>query len=512
METKRIRIIYTSDIHGQLSATNYAFNRKDVCGLTRISTYLNQVTDEVLLLDNGDILQGNPMLDYSRLFLPVSKHPLPLLMNHLQYHYLVVGNHDFNYGQAHLFQMLDQIRATPLSANIVKKDHKSLFTPYAIHKTIDGLRIGIIGVVTQYIPHWEKKEYIQDLTFLDAYETVKSLLPEVKNKSDIIVVLYHGGYERDMATTLPHGRITDENQGYLLSTLPEINVLLTGHQHSPQVHSLPHGVTLQTSLNAYDFGEIIIEYKKKDHLNHISSIHGRIIPNSLPENKELVQLLHPYEALVNTWLDQKIGSTSMDFSIRDPLNPRAKKHPLFQLINHVQLSLSGAHISCASLPNNPPGFSNSITRREIMANFIYPNTLVILLVNGKILKRALERNAQYFSISNHQLSINSAYISPKLEHYNYDVFDGIEYVIDVKKPFGERIISFTRNGVPIHETDQFELVLNNYRASGGGDFDMFADAVVLEEYDVSLASLMSDYIEKQKELNFELVNNFIVQY
>jgi 2',3'-cyclic-nucleotide 2'-phosphodiesterase / 3'-nucleotidase len=512
METKKIRIIYTSDVHGQLSATNYAFNRKNLCGLTRISTYLNQLPDETILLDNGDILQGNPMLDYSRLFLPISNHPLPLIMNHLQYRYLVIGNHDFNYGQPHLHQMLDQIHATPLCANIVNKDHKCLFTPYAIHHTLDGLRIGIIGVVTQYIPHWEQKEYIQDLTFLDAYETVKSLLPEVKEKSDIIVVLYHGGYERDMITGLPHGRLTDENQGYKLSTLKDINILLTGHQHVPQVHSLPQGVTLQTGMNAYDFGEIIIEYEKIDHINHISAIRGRIIPNSLPENPDVVQLLSPYEELVNTWLDQHIGTTPMDFSIYDPLFLRVKKHPLFQLINHVQISLSGAQISCASLPNNPPGFSNHITRREIMANFIYPNTLVKLQINGKILRLALERNAEYFIISNRQLSINSAYISPKLEHYNYDVYDGIEYVIDVKKPFGTRITQLTRNGIFIQDTDQFELVLNNYRAAGGGDFDMFADAVILEEYDVSLSTLMSDYIEKEKELQFELVDNFLVVY
>ncbi len=509
---KRLIILYTSDIHGQLNATNYASKNNDVCGLTRLASYLTKLKDEFILLDNGDSLQGSPLLDYARLFLPIHQHPLPHIFNMVGYHYYTLGNHDFNYGMDYLTSIIKQIKATLICANITTKDHKRLFQPYVIHQTSDHLRVGIIGVVTQYIPHWEQKEHIENLLFQDAYESVKEILPEVQKQADVIIVLYHGGYERNMQTQVPHGRPTDENQGYLISRLPGVHVLLTGHQHVPQVHQTPSGITLQTGLNARDFGEVVIEYEV--HSNHfvLTNLNGQILANTFPEEKAVASLLEPLEQNVNPWLDQELGHTPMNFLIQDPLSCRIQKHPLFQLINHVQLEHTHADISCSSLPNHPPGFSKVITRREIMANFIYPNTLVKLQISGKILKSALEKNAQYFDVIENQLCVHSSYIHPKLEHYNYDVYDGIEYTMDIRNPVGSRIISLKHNNQDIKENDEFTLVLNNYRASGGGDFEMFQEATIVDEYEISLATLMTEYIENHPNLEFDLISNFSINY
>jgi len=511
-KTKRLKIVYTSDVHGQLSATNFATNRNEMCGLSRLSSYLHQIEDEVLLLDNGDMLQGSPLLDFARLSMQTEHHPLPKVMNALGYDYYTIGNHDFNYGLNYLLQVTRQINAKLLCANITTKDHKPFFEPYAIYQTTSQLRVGIIGVVTQYIPHWEKKEHIETLLFRDAYETVNDLLPEVQKQADVIVVLYHGGYERNMQTELPHGRLTDENQGYRLSKIPGVHVLLTGHQHVPQVHTTTSGLTLQTGFNASDFGEVIIEYDTTPSGIHISSIQGKIVSNTLPENQDVLSILEPYEQRVNHWLDQEIGSTNIDFKIRNALSARSKKHPLFQLINHIQLDYSKADISCASLPNHPPGFSEVITRREIMANFVYPNTLFKIQITGHQLRAALERNAQYFDIVNQQLVVHHSYLHPKLEHYNYDVYDGIEYEMDIRQPFGSRIVSLKRNGRAILNDDQFTLVLNNYRASGGGDFDMFQNATIVEEYDEALVSIITNYIQQHHTVSLKMVDNYKVLY
>ena len=153
-----IKILYTTDTHGRLSAYDFLNKNYGAFGLSRLSSYLNKLTFPYLLLDNGDSLQGSPLLDYTRknnLTNPVAK-----VFNALNYDYVTIGNHDFNYGLPYLQAFQEQLKSEILCANIYQ-NNKPFFKPYAIHE-LSGLRIGIIGLITEYTPFWEKPSHIRN--------------------------------------------------------------------------------------------------------------------------------------------------------------------------------------------------------------------------------------------------------------------------------------------------------------------------------------------------------------
>lgn len=500
-----ITIVYTSDVHGQCTSTDYATDRPASGGLTRLSTYLKQHSGDVLYVDNGDFLQGSPLLDYARENPMPDTDPMSVCFNHLHLRYMTVGNHDFNYGLDYLQTVLSRIDANVLCCNIRKSDGSNLFEPHAIHVAKDGHRIGLIGAITNYVPKWEKPEHIEGLTFEDARDAIAKEVALLRPLVDVIVVLYHGGFEADLATGNPVGRQTDENQGYRISQIPDIDLLLTGHQHVPTVVANGTPKIMQTSFSARDVGVATLDFTKASpvvdcHLHRLTE----------DDDEELVQKLLPFELGTRQLLDQYLAITDQDWTIEGALGCRIQKHPLFQLINQVQREHTGAQLSCASLPNHPPGFQKRITRRDVAANFVYPNTVFVLEVTGAILRQALERTAEYFEKTNGNIVISEAFTTPKMEHYNYDVYDGIDYEIDVSKPKGQRIVSLKHNGNEVQDKDVFSLAMNNYRAAGGGDYAMFEAAIVLAEYDNPLSEWIVEAVQRHPELHIDVVHNFNV--
>lgn len=502
---KKIKIIYTSDTHGKLSAYDFLNHNYGSFGLSRLPKYLKTLDTPYLLLDNGDFLQGSPLLDYSRkqnLINPVAK-----VFNALKYDYVTVGNHDFNYGLSYLASFQSQYHGKILCANIYK-DQKPYYQTHVIHE-IDGIRIAIIGVTTEFIPFWEKPENIDGLVFIDAVNAVSEVIKNnlLKQNSDLIVVLYHGGFNKDLESDQPYGPSTVENKGYELFQIEEVDLLLTGHQHIPNVYCKQNRVALQTSHNAKDFGLIEIEFNDPNH----KTINAHIVslsPYAIDENIE--SLIEDDIKQANKFLSQTIGTIKNDMHIASPLECRIKKHPLFQLINQIQLEYTHADISIASLPNETHGFPHDITLNDVAVNFPFENDLVVLEITGALLKEALEKNASYFAIDQDQIVINPRFLYPKVEHYNYDIYDGIFYTIDISKPIGQRIVSLTYKDEIIRPDSTFKIALNSYRAIGSGGFEMFQKAKKIISYPVSYFDLIKNYIEQHPVLELKIIENYKV--
>ena len=156
------------------------------------------------------------------------------------------------------------------------------------------------------------------------------------------------------------------------------------------------------------------------------------------------------------------------------------------------------------------GLDKIITMRSLMATYFFPNTLVIKKISGKILKEYLERSAQFWTISNDEIVINPMMDYPTPQYHNYDLIDGVEYTIKVSNPIGQRIVSLTRNGVPIKDDDEFTIAINNYRSSGSGGYEMIKNAPTVKEINRSVIDLISDYILNHQEIDFEPENNIKV--
>ena len=212
-ENFKLTILETSDVHGTVLPLNYSDNSYANCGLAALSsiiTFEREKNKNTLLIDNGDMLQGTALTYFHAKINNNMKNPIIEVMNLMGYDAAVIGNHEFNYGRAYLDNAVKTSNFPWLCANITKKTTGDSFTskPYIIKTFDNGLKVGILGLTTKYIPNWESAETIQDLNFEDVVESASNWLEIMKKQesTDINIVSYHGGFERDLETGKPYGK------------------------------------------------------------------------------------------------------------------------------------------------------------------------------------------------------------------------------------------------------------------------------------------------------------------
>ena len=220
-----LTIYFTSDIHGYLYPTNFQSSDSQPMGLLSMRFPKDENT---LVIDGGDMLQGSPLTYFGRsegLDLPIAR-----AMNHRGYDYVTLGNHDFNYGRENLSRYLRELNAQCLCANVDDLRSELPILPCTVHTLGNGLRVGLVGLVTDWINRWEKPENLRDFSVVSPLERAKEAVASLD--CDVLVGIYHGGIERDPET----GRLlsdTDENIACRLCEELPFDLLLTGHQHIP---------------------------------------------------------------------------------------------------------------------------------------------------------------------------------------------------------------------------------------------------------------------------------------
>jgi len=487
----KIRILATTDVHGCVETFSYADHSDLGCGLTRFSSAVKQyrAQGETIVLDNGDILQGTPFLTIANK--PSSKpHVLSRIMNRIGYDYVNLGNHDFNFGYSVLDRYLHDLSAPCLTSNITYND--AAFRNSALIHTKDNKTIALIGVCTDYIPHWEKPVHIKHMTFNDPIETVKREIIRLRPLADVVIVMYHGGLERDPFNGTPTERFTGENVGYQIALLEGIDVLITGHQHRSFLTKIGMTQVVQTTFNALEFAEITIDFEASPKIE--LAIRKM---RDFPVDQEIEAIAKETEAITQIWLDEALGHISgPSLKISDPFQARLHKHPLVSFINQVQTEVSGAQLSACALFNGVTGFNPDITYRDIVATYIYPNTLVVKRMDRATLKEFLEKCAEYFSIKDGKIIVTPSFDDPKPQYFNYDMVDGIDYTINVSNPIGQRIVKMEYQGKDIAADATFTIVMNNYRAVGGGDFMMVPPCETVLEINRDMSELLAEAIQK----------------
>lgn len=502
-------ILVTSDIHGHIYPTDYRTQEERGLGLAKLTALIKKERSknpDLLLIDNGDLIQGTPLATYFNLHVKEGIHPSIAVLNELKYDAAVVGNHEFNYGLNVLHKVIDDSKFPWLSAGILSEDTNSqaFGKPYIVKHLDNGVKVVILGVTTHYIPNWEAPEHIKGLKFNDALETVKEWVAHIRKEEnpDLLVVSYHGGFERDLASGEIAERLTGENQAYAMCTeVDGIDVLITGHQHRLIADEV-NGVTIiQTGCNGVALGKISILFSKEDDKWTVKEKRAELI---LPEettkaDEEMMALTQTIEMETQAWLDQPIGEVIGDMSINSAHECRKADHPFTAFINNVQMDAAGVKIShTALLSNESRGFGSIVTMRDVLTNFMYPNTLTVLRLTGRDIIEALEQTAAYFQVSRDgEIEVSPAYLEPKPQHYNYDMWGGIEYVLNAAKPIGERVVELNYNGEPLRMDGEYEVVMNNYRASGGGEYEMYKNKPVVKEIATEMAELVANYFLQQ---------------
>lgn len=516
-----ITVLATSDLHGHLYPTDYRTRDERDMGLGKLASLIREerlIHPDLLLIDNGDLIQGSPLASYA-VKSRADIHPMIGALNELGYDAAVPGNHEFNYGMETLEKAVQDSRFPWLSAGIRLRDSRepALGKPYLI-KHIGGIRVAVLGVTTHYIPSWENPSHIQGLEFDDALETVKEWVTHnrLEEQPDVMIVAYHGGFERDMETGEPAESITGENQAYAMCAEVEgIDVLITGHQHRLLAMQL-HGVTVvQPGFNGQAIGKISVDLVQEQERWIIVEKRAELLrpdTGTMADAVVLASSLH-IEDRTQSWLDEPIGRVEGDMGMNDPTACRLAEHPFIEFIHRVQMEYAGVNVSCtALLSEDSKGFREMITRRDILTNFIYPNTLVVLRLTGRDIREALEQTACYFTVGpGGTPAVNPAYARPKQQHYNYDMWEGIEYTLNIACAPGSRVSRLKYKTADLLDGMELDVVLNSYRARGGGDYSMFQGKRVIREILIDTAELVEQYISERGKIvaacnhNWEIV-------
>jgi 2',3'-cyclic-nucleotide 2'-phosphodiesterase/3'-nucleotidase len=514
----QITFLETSDMHGYVYPTNFSGEQDLPIGAAKVATKLKQLRADangpVIAIENGDFIQGSPLSYY----IAKSQHPVAELtnvINQMDYDVHVLGNHEFNYGLDYLKEAIASYKTPVLAANILNEEGQPYFGKAYTIVEKDGIKVAILGLVTQYIPHWEQPATIKGMRFESIIQTAKKYVPELRKQADLVVISYHGGFEKDLATGVETELLTGENEGYdLLQEVPGIDALFTGHQHR-EIATIVNGVpVVQPGYRGSRIGCIQLTIEQKDGKTIVTdqqaSLHSVA---DVTADEDILALIEPVETELEKWLDQPLGKVKGDMRITDPMQARIVEHPYVEFINRVQMAASGAEISGTALFNNEgKGFGETITMRDVITNYIYPNTLAVVKVSGAELRSALEQTANYLAVEEGKIVFNPAFIEPKPQYYNYDMYEGINYTIDLKQPSGERITQLTFHDQSIKPEQELEVVVNQYRAVGGGNYAMFAPEKIIREIQIDMTELIADYLKQHPVLDAETNQNFKVIY
>ncbi|PRX22392.1 2',3'-cyclic-nucleotide 2'-phosphodiesterase (5'-nucleotidase family) [Orenia metallireducens] len=506
--SKTITILQTSDIHGNIYPWAYKTDQKDDnIGLAKVYTIVKDVREDngnTLLVDSGDMIQGTTLTNIFKDRDDV-KHPMMNVMNLMGYDAWVLGNHEFNFGLNTLENIIADADFPVLSANIHYKNEDKLFVkPYTI-KDIDGIKVAILGLTTPNIPRWDGDK-VATLEFEDMSATAKRYIPEMNQKgADIIIALAHAGLEGEGHKTGGDKvrKVAAEN--------PEITAIFAGHNHELVNQTINGVLIIAPEDKGHQVSRVDLTIAKKDGNWTVVNKKGtHLETKNVEAASEVLELAKDYHQETVNYVRTPIGEAVGDFTPQDEIKgiPAAQIQdtPLVDLINRIQLEATGADISAAALfDSNATIKAGPVSIKDTALIYKYPNTLYTVEISGKELKDYMEWTAAYFNTYRQgDLTIS---FDPEIRGYNYDMFAGINYKINISKPAGERITDLTFKGKPVKDNQTFTLALNNYRYGG-----LKASGILHNDpsfkSEKTIQQYIIDYIRENKTINPAVDNNW----
>lgn len=567
--TLKLRLLQTTDIHTNIVNYDYYQDKAtDEFGLAKTATLIKKAREEAknsILIDNGDLIQGNPLGDYVAKIDPLKDgevHPVYKAMNLLGYDAGNIGNHEFNFGLEHLERSLAGAKFPYVNSNVYIDDKdsnpdndKNKFQPYLIldrtFKDESGndvqLKVGVIGFVPPKIMQWDKANLEGHVIAKDMVETAKKFVPEMKEKgADIIIAVPHSGIGPAEAG------LDNENATYQLSKVEGIDALLFGHSHSvfpgPGYEGIEGVDGEKGTINGKPavmpgywgnhLGVIDLTLKQENGKWTVAEsatsnlpIYDKANKASLADaDQSLVEAVKEDHDHTVEWVRSAVGTTTSPIYSFFAL---VQDDPSIQIVTNAQkwyvennikgTEYDGIPVLSAGAPFKAGGRNGSsyytnipagtIAIKNVSDLYIYPNTVNAVLVKGSDVKEWLERSAGQFNQIDASKTEEQPLINEAFPTYNYDVIDGVTYQIDVTKPSryaidgklanadSHRIQNLSFNGKPINPEDKFIVVTNNYRASGGGSFPGLDGSNIIINSPDENRQVVINYILSEKTIN-----------
>jgi 2',3'-cyclic-nucleotide 2'-phosphodiesterase (5'-nucleotidase family) len=502
--TTELTILHTSDLHGSVMPFNdYANRPSDRGSLAQISTMVQEIrsttTHPVMVFDSGDTLQGTPFEQFTHVRWG---EPSPTIdaMNRIGYQVMAIGNHEFNFGLEVLERARKQAEFPFLSANILREGtEETAFEPYAIFEQ-GPIRVGVLGLITPNVPGWEKPENYRGLVFEPMDEAARRWVPVLREKEncDVVVVLAHSGFEHDPDTGETDGT-AHENFVWRLTSVPGIDVLLTGHTHEDIPPRLVRGVFVaQPWARARMLTRIDLSLERDGEGWHITERRGENLPaKGVAANDEITSAFTLVQQRVQAALDAPVGEVTAEVRVD---RCRLEDCAAVDLVHAVQMDASGADLSLAALLNAkaPALRAGPVNWRWIHAFYVYPNTLVAVRLTGTQVRDVLEHAARYYDDLECAPDGCTVVADGEIPHYNVDNMAGVDYRIDPTRPEGSRIRDLRVGGLPLDPEAEFIVACNSYRTAGGGFYPHLETAEVVWRSSEELPDLIGDYLDAHR--------------
>lgn len=433
-----LRILYVNDFHGFAEPYQPPGSQEQLGGAAYQAAAVKKLRQEkpTLLLAAGDMIQGN---SWANLFQGKSAIGL---MNLMHFDAMVVGNHEFDFGQEVLRKRIAGARFPVLGANV--EGFKDGLKPYVI-KDLQGLKVAVIGVVTPDTPQATHPRNVAGLKFLPPAASVEKYLPELTKKADLVVVLSHLGYEADRN---------------LAAQVPGIGVIVGGHSHTKLLEPTVVGgaIVVQAWEHAKALG--VLDLQVED--GKIKKFSGRlemIRPAQGREDKAVSALVKKYAARVDAVLGEKIGETAVDL---DGARVRAQETNLGDFLADILRQAAGADAAIINGGGIRAGIpKGAITVKDIYTVLPFDNYLVAIKLTGKQIREALE----------HGLS--------GLEEAagRFPQVSGLSFTYSRQAPAGSRVKEIMMGGQPLDPQKEYVVATNDFMAAGGDGYQAFGEAL-----------------------------------
>ncbi|MDF1559247.1 MAG: bifunctional UDP-sugar hydrolase/5'-nucleotidase [Bacteroidales bacterium] len=481
----KIEIYATTDLHGMLLPFDNTEGRSTGRSLANVASVVkSRESTKIVLLDNGDILQGDPLAYYYNFIDTTREHVVADILNHLGYDAATVGNHDIEAGHAAYDRVRRQYNFPLLAANAVHAESgEPYFEPYTLIKK-GGLTVAVFGLITPSVPRWLPESLYEGIRFENMVETAARWMPVIKGENpDLIVGLFHSGMGDEEDTG------EDENSTLAVAVnVPGFDIIFCGHDHRQDVREMTavngdRVLILDGGSRAEALMNATVSFGKKSDGTVEKQISGRVISmDELPESLAFIKRYRKVSDSLKAYTSEVIGKSTASFDTRDAFfGPSA----FVDLIHLMQLDISGADISFAA----PLSFDQGISEGELRIQDMYrlyrfENFLYTIKMTGGEIDRHLEHAAglwfdtmdgtddymlRYrYNDSGKPIMING---TARLRNpsYNFESAMGIRYTIDVSKPQGARVtILSLDDGTPFSHGSTYTVAVNSYRANGGG--------------------------------------------
>ncbi|MBF1222356.1 MAG: bifunctional metallophosphatase/5'-nucleotidase [Haemophilus influenzae] len=514
-----IKLLGTSDVHGRIVPWSYGADVEDKSGsYAQIATYVKDVrknNKNVVLVEVGDAIQDNQIDVFAKDKKYYKDHPIPKVLNEMNYDIFVLGNHEFNFGMKALDEILKDIKAKKLTANFYHKKNDKRYIDATTIIEKDGVKLGIIGLSTPMSAKFEEDTgNLKDMKFTSPTEEARTQVEKLKAKGvDAIIAVTHMGIDNE-------NNIPDTGMRDVINAVDGIDVVIAGHMHK-DVPSETIKNTLITEPHRY--GTVVSEVDLTFDINDKKEVklvkkESKTVPvKALEADKKIVEIYKPYHEKLRELNNVVIGQTANE------MVPQETKHGvsaafskdtgLSSFINDVEQHYSGADVVTFSFDHQKARMDKGdIKKKDIIFNYRYAGgDVTVYELTGKQLKEYMEWSANYFDTiqpGGTEYRYNAE--RKKSKYVTYDIFGGVNYKIDLRNPKGSKIVDLTlADGKPVTDDMKLKVGMNSYRfaqLNGKGGIWEGQQIPVLWESKVAMGrekgtiqNMMIDYITNVKK-------------